>query len=401
MFLRKMTVHVRLVPAMAALSLFSAGCTQTAFESDIPPEEKAQIAKITELTPKMQEKRRLVQNDVILRGVHPKSHGCVAASFKINENIEDRFRVGLFASRGKVFEAVVRYSNAAVDIGDDLKKGRSGRENGSRGMAIKVRNVGGTVIIKDKNSHNQDFLMINTPEFAFRNTRDYLRLTQALHVSKNALDPSKYFDPRHNLPKNRDEIDDVIAGIQASGRVITGPHGIKSKTVRNPLQVQYFGAAPFLFGAGQAMKFSAKPCGQVVPQEPFTRSEKEMPPKAGALSLDYLRAALTKTIRGKEDVCFDFMIQVRSSDEVDRENIDDATSRWPNELDNYRSVAKIVIEAPQRPDTPAAIEQCEALAFTPWHTLEEHRPLGSINRMRRDVYDASARHRLPTYPAKR
>jgi hypothetical protein len=36
----------------------------------------------------------------------------------------------------------------------------------------------------------------------------------------------------------------------------------------------------------------------------------------------------------------------------------------------------------------------ERLAFSPWHSLPEHRPLGSINHARRDVYDDSsiARH---------
>lgn len=392
MFLRKMTVHVRLVPAMTALGLFASGCSSTslqnAFETNLPPEEKAQIEKIAFLTPQMQEKRRPIQGDAVLRGVHPKSHGCVSAEFRVNKNIEGRFRVGLFAHPGKSFEAGVRFSNASVDTGDDLAKGGSGkRENGSRGMAIKVRNVGGNVFIMDKGENNQDFLMINTPEFAFRNSRDYLRLSRVLHKSKNALSSARYF-----VPTQDKELND---GIAATKRIIfVPPDGIKHRTVRNPLQVQYFGAAPFLFGEGQAMKFSAKPCGGEIPQKAFTEIEKETLPK------DYLRAALTETMKGNEDVCFDFMIQVRGKEDVDKLNIEDATTRWPNELDNYKSVAQIIIKARQRPDTPKAIEKCEALSYTPWHSLKEHRPLGSINRLRRKVYKTSADHRLGATPAK-
>ena len=84
MFLRKMMAHVRLVPVMAALSLFASGCTptslQNAFETNIPPEEEAQIAEITRLTPDMQHQRASVQDWAVLRGVHPKSHGCVSAT---------------------------------------------------------------------------------------------------------------------------------------------------------------------------------------------------------------------------------------------------------------------------------------------------------------------------------
>ena len=35
-----------------------------------------------------------------------------------------------------------------------------------------------------------------------------------------------------------------------------------------------------------------------------------------------------------------------------------------------------------------------ALAFNPWNTTDEFRPLGNLNRARKDVYDASAAHRL-------
>ena len=47
-------------------------------------------------------------------------------------------------------------------------------------MAIKVLDVGGEVLIDDNGAHNQDFLMINQPVFAFANTEDYLRLDRVL-----------------------------------------------------------------------------------------------------------------------------------------------------------------------------------------------------------------------------
>ncbi|MDH3914498.1 MAG: hypothetical protein OEU09_24750, partial [Rhodospirillales bacterium] len=57
-------------------------------------------------------------------------------------------------------------------------------------------------------------------------------------------------------------------------------------------------------------------------------------------------------------------------------------------------VAKITIPAPQKNiDGPQQVERCEALAFTPWHSLADHQPLGSINRLRKAVYLASEAHR--------
>ncbi|MBE0437611.1 MAG: hypothetical protein IBX56_17630 [Methylomicrobium sp.] len=81
----------------------------------------------------------------IHRGVHPKSHGCVKATFTINADIPP---VGLFAEPGKQFDAVIRFSNASVLVGPDTTEidpatQKEVEEHGSRGMAIKVFNVGG------------------------------------------------------------------------------------------------------------------------------------------------------------------------------------------------------------------------------------------------------------------
>jgi hypothetical protein len=62
---------------------------------------------------------------------------------------------------------------------------------------------------------------------------------------------------------------------------------------------------------------------------------------------------------------------------------------------SYQNVATIVIE-PQDIDNPLQATECEHLVLTPWHGLKEHRPLGGINRLRRDVYIASAKRRAQT-----
>jgi hypothetical protein len=45
------------------------------------------------------------------------------------------------------------------------------------------------------------------------------------------------------------------------------------------------------------------------------------------------------------------------------------------------------------PDGRALAEECEAMAFSPWNALAEHRPMGGINRLRRAVYLASQARR--------
>jgi hypothetical protein len=334
-----------------------------------PPEEAGQIDEIAGLTVRLLDKRYPPPARV-LRGVHPKSHGCVRAFFEVHEDIAEPLQVGLFARPGKRYHAWIRFSNAAVRVAHDLKDGK----HGSRGMAVKVMGVKGDVLLEDDGGRNQDFLMINQPAFAFANAEDYLRLTKT--IWENDDDATRFFAPLQvEVPGVSDA---QKARIARSFKLV---QRLQSEPVVNPLEVRYFGAAPFLFGADRVMRFSADPCDGEKPQV-FT----EVP------SEDYLRAALTKTMEQKRDICFDFKVQVRGTGED--LHIEDASTVWDEAETPYVSVARITIPAPQKSiDGPQQVERCEKLAFTPWHCLADHRPLGSINRLRKEVYLASEAHR--------
>ncbi|MGZ8159026.1 MAG: hypothetical protein ACXWT1_13520 [Methylobacter sp.] len=368
-----------------------------------PDLEAKQIAETTELTVKLLDKRYPSPTQ-ILRGVHPKSHGCVKATFTINPDIAPELRVGLFAEPGKQFDAFIRFSNAAAIKGPDTTEtkkidpttGKEIDEHGSRGMAIKVLDVGGEVLIDDNGVHNQDFLMINQPMFAFANTEDYLRLDRVLDrdndVAAGFFAPLQLQNP--NLSEEQRQSiqayveaenisEEAMKRIAESFRIIT--QVIQTDDVGNPLGIQYFSAAPFLFGPERVMKFSAKPCGEVPPTQSPPRPRPE----------NYLHDALTETMNSNEPLHFDFMLQVRGKDAdfgQDNELIENASSKWDDE---FVSVAKITIPRPQpEVDSEESKAHCEELAFTPWHSLVEHKPIGSINRLRKSVYQASASHRL-------
>ena len=62
----------------------------------ITEQENQQIDEITDLTVKLLDKRYTDQGKPILRGVHPKSHGCVKATFTISHHIDESYRVRTF-----------------------------------------------------------------------------------------------------------------------------------------------------------------------------------------------------------------------------------------------------------------------------------------------------------------
>ena len=161
----------------------------------VPVDEQKKIEDIAQKTIVLQDRRATVfkdiQNGKKLRGVHPKSHGCLVAEFEINRSIPDDLQVGLFSNPGKRYKALIRYSNASVRLSPDLEN----NQNASRGMAIKVFDVGERVEMKDQGHKHQDFLMINTRAFAFPNVRSYQRLTDALIESDSGADPTAAFSP--------------------------------------------------------------------------------------------------------------------------------------------------------------------------------------------------------------
>lgn len=330
-----------------------------------PREEARRIDEVADLTEELLD-MRYSPSRRILRGVHPKSHGCVKAVFEVNADIAEHLRVGLFAEPGKKYDAWIRFSNASVRVDHDLKDGK----HGSRGMAIKVLDVGEPVLQEDGGDCNQDFLMINTPAFAFANTEDYLRLTRIIREHDD--DPKLFFAPLQvDIPGITDEQKRRILN---SFKIVKL---IESLAVANPLETRYFSAAPFLFGPDRVMKFSATPYP--------SREPRTVPESPGE---NYLGEALQQAMSGTADIMFDFQVQVGGKE--DGLDIEDATTVWDETKVPFVNVARITIRAPQREiTTPMHVERCESMVFTPWHSLAEHQPLGSINRLRRAVYLAS------------
>jgi hypothetical protein len=348
----------------------------------IPAEEAALIGETTASMEKLLG-RRYAGKPRFLRGVHPKDHGCVEARFTVSEDFPPDYQVGVFRKPGETFPAAIRFSNAApLVLPDCLPEAGPGgtqvRTHGSRGMAVKLYDVFGSRLVPGDHERTQDFLMINQPFFAFANAEDYSALNRI--IVEDMEKPDRFFqrmgspDPKVAMRAKR------TLGIVQSIKTGSSAAPFQAPPL-SPFDNSYFGAAPFAFGEGRAMRFSAKPVN------PMTGD-------LGAAVNDpnYLRNAMRKRMAeaGDKDICFDFQIQVRASDQLKiEEDIEDACRAWD---DPFVTVARIAIP-PQDVASPERQEFCETLFYTPWHGLDEHRPLGGINRLRRDVYEKSAEMR--------
>lgn len=86
----------------------------------------------------------------------------------------------------------------------------------------------------------------------------------------------------------------------------------------------------------------------------------------------------------------DWEFRVQLCTDLEMMPIEDASVVWPEESSAYLVVARLHVD-PQPSWSPAkATAIDESLAFSPWHGLAAHRPLGSVMRARNTTYTSSA-----------
>ncbi|MGH9371262.1 MAG: hypothetical protein ACRD15_07010 [Vicinamibacterales bacterium] len=264
---------------------------------------------------------------------------CVEAEFTVRDNLPMPHRVGLFAQPG-TYRAFIRFANATSSSDD---------EKDVRGMSISLSDVHGANLTPGQT--RQDFVLNSHPVMMSPDAREFLALLRANEAG--GLRRIFYFASHLKA-----------AGIARASRQNPTSH----------LDIPYWSTTPYLFGQGRAVKYVARPCSD---------RTSRLPEK---LSAQYLRDAMQAHLE-QADACFDFMIQFHIDDT--RTPIEDASVEWK---EPEHRVARIRIPR-QTIDDPARGNACEEVAFNPWNCLTDHRPLGGMNRARREIYRALSEYR--------
>jgi hypothetical protein len=73
---------------------------------------------------------------------------------------------------------------------------------------------------------------------------------------------------------------------------------------------------------------------------------------------------------------------------------------WPDTVSPHQRIAKITFPAQEAYSAARRAYADDVLSFNPWHALTDHRPLGSIMRVRIKAYEASTafRHKVNNSP---
>ncbi len=283
------------------------------------------------------------KTDKAHRGAHAKGHACVKAHFNINTELDPILRHGIFANEAQHYKAWIRFSNGTPALVADA-------ENDSRGIAIKLLNV-------KEQGQTQEFLLHNSPAFFSINLGDYNKLVES-------PDKVKYFLPGYNpLNWRIRELSHVI------DTVAPPPF--------SPIWDDYFSNTAYKLGPHN-VKYKVSPC-QI--NEQNVKQDKTDP--------DFLRNTLQSELNN-ENACLLFQVQLQQATHL--MPIEDPSVLWKESDSPYLSVATITIPK-QHFDTPSQQQFCENLSFSPWNTLEQHKPIGALNRVRKVVYAASSAYR--------
>lgn len=304
----------------------------------LEPNEAATIAEMIAVT--KQQVAELYANKKVLRQAHPKSQGCVKAEFIIEPDLPNELKVGVFGE-GKTFPAWIRFSNGKTLIGHDKVKD-------VRGISIKLMNVPGEKLMElQKHYTSQDFILTTGSTFFSKSLASFNKLLKA--VIKGKMTMLLYF------------LSHPVTALR-TGKILSACKHLLAST--------YYSGTPYRFGKEDAaVKYQLRP------------SDKNELEYTDPTDFDFLKKNLIATL-AKHTINFDFGIQFQK-DAVEMP-VEDATVEWTSP---FIKLATLTIPA-QVFDTPAQNEFGENLTYNIWHSLPQHRPLGSINRCRKLVYEA-------------
>lgn len=288
----------------------------------------------------------------IQRAFHSKAiFSTVDAKLTFLENLPADLYAG-FVKPGQSYTTIVRFSNANGYGQPDYKPDM-------RGVALRIN-------VSDREQH--DFLATNFPVSHARNAEQFVAFAKATAggiLSKLAglvrllfkFGPSEVIRMLRNVTVAR-----------------------KRKVASAALET-YWSRGAIRWGDTLAVRYLLRPA----PDAPTAPEPSDKDP--GYLSNEFAH----RLDRG--DVHFELCIQ-RYVDSA-KTPIEDTAVEWTTTASPAVKVADLIISKPSAGIAEAFTNTrlIDELAFNPWNTTDEFRPLGNLNRARKAVYDASSAHR--------
>ncbi|GBG33458.1 Hypothetical Protein FCC1311_096812 [Hondaea fermentalgiana] len=321
-------------------------------------------------------------NQRIRKQMHGESYGCVDAVLKINDDLDtaphgeggldERFRVGLLAEAGRKFNVQARFSGnrnlTSHDAHDVL----------IRGLSLKIKDA----VTKNQRIKLSSVASVAQPEnaqVAFQNQsidafqEDADGIVDLLFIAvRSAEEPggvpfNMFVDG--NLEEN---FNNFINGAPPAIPIdqITEFH-------MNPLANTYGSGAAWALGKGQAAKWHIEPCEGEVDRLP------DRVWKGNFRDEDFSHTAMQRLLKNRKlrNQPYRMCVFLQIQEDACEQPIEDASVRW---MTKPIKVAELQIS--RQNDVSHDDLMCDSTMLHPYRTIEEHFPLGAINRVRHAVY---------------
>jgi hypothetical protein len=313
------------------------------------PDEQYWVRRLAELA-RVRARRELRENAA-------PSHADLAAellraTFSVRDDVPSELQHGVFLP-GQRYAAWLRIS-----------RGAGGLQRGVE-LAIKLERVGAYGHLLDVGLPEvtaaacQDFVLSEHETFFARDLRDYTVLRSILDTRDPSARARRLAVFALRRPRE--------SWIAARRFLRRSPE---------PLEGEYHSTMAFALGPQLAVKYCVTPALQP--------STADAPDSAGIPLLQRLDPS------HGESFALDFCAIVPARDVLP---VEDPRIAWTGERAHRVAIARIEIE-PQDLHSAERKRLAEALSFSPWHTLEAHRPLGGFNRARLEIDRWAARLQL-------
>ena len=300
-----------------------------------------------------------------VRATHAKSHGLLCGTLRVLDGLPPYLAQGLFAEPG-AYDVVMRLSTQPGDILPDSV-------SSTRGMALKVIGVEGERLPGSEDDRTQDFVFQDVPVFQASDAKSFLRRFRVIAAT---ADTGNWKEALSTIMRPLESL------VERTGRLSPTLRALGGHPLTHILGETFYTQVPILYGRYMA-KLS------VVPYSGGLRALKGKQIDVRHRP-DGLREEVVKFFKHRGAV---WELRAQLCTNLTQMPIEDAARRWPERLSPYRPIARITMPPQEAWSEERSRAIDDGLSFTPWHGLAAHRPLGSLMRARRIVYEESARFR--------
>jgi hypothetical protein len=296
-----------------------------------------------------------------IRDAHAKSHGILRGEMTVLPDLPEHLRQGVFATP-KTYTIIARLSTTSGAL-------RSDQVRGVRGLGLKVLEVDGDRLIEDGET-TQDFVFVTEPRFPFKDTLEY---------SQDGMRSAKMLSYLPDIGVMGLSLFLRGAGrvLSLFGRKLPFKYSLFAKPNTLTLGETFYTAAPLQYG-----KYVAK-----LSVAPLSDSVTALTGKKVGRGHDAHTAAVVEFFKNNTA---GYLVSAQLCTDTKTMPIEDATTEWPTDESPYQPVAKITYGRQDAHSTRRQEWGDDELSFNSWRAIADHKPLGSINRLKRRVYDASS-----------